>query len=109
MSGKHLFHIVFYNFDVTSEMSLNPSSWNDLVLVHGIHICYILNLQRSLVPSLPCLRILCINEFTSRWLEYVSPSRWLMPEVLRKELSEVALKSSISKEMRCTNKQVGSF
>lgn len=41
-----------------------------------------------------------------RWLEYVSPSRWAIPEVLRRELSETALKSSISKEIRCTNKQV---
>lgn len=40
-----------------------------------------------------------------RWLEYVSPSKWALPEVLRKELSEIALKSSISKDIRCTNKQ----
>lgn len=41
-----------------------------------------------------------------RWLEYVSPSRWTLPEILQDELSETALKTSISKEMRCTNKQV---
>ncbi|KAI8429199.1 hypothetical protein MSG28_007735 [Choristoneura fumiferana] len=40
-----------------------------------------------------------------RWLEYVSPSRWTLPEILQKEMSETALKTSISKEMRCTNKQ----
>ncbi|XP_063378876.1 ATP-binding cassette sub-family G member 8 [Cydia fagiglandana] len=40
-----------------------------------------------------------------RWLEYVSPSRWTLPEILMKELSETALRTSISKEMRCTNKQ----
>lgn len=40
-----------------------------------------------------------------RWLEYVSPSRWAIPEALQRELSETALKSSISKEVRCTNKQ----
>ncbi|XP_026751087.1 ATP-binding cassette sub-family G member 8 [Galleria mellonella] len=40
-----------------------------------------------------------------RWLEYVSPSRWTMPEVLQRELSEMALRSSISKDIRCTNKQ----
>ncbi|CAH2075533.1 unnamed protein product, partial [Iphiclides podalirius] len=40
-----------------------------------------------------------------RWLEYVSPSRWTLPEMLRRELSETALRSSISKEIRCTNKQ----
>ncbi|KAJ0179715.1 hypothetical protein K1T71_004306 [Dendrolimus kikuchii] len=40
-----------------------------------------------------------------RWLEYVSPSRWTIPAVLQRELSETALKSSISKEARCTNKQ----
>lgn len=44
-----------------------------------------------------------------KWLEYVSPSRWLLPELLKMELSEVALRSSISKEMRCTNKQVSFF
>ncbi|CAG4941301.1 unnamed protein product [Parnassius apollo] len=41
----------------------------------------------------------------ARWLEYVSPSRWTLPEILQRELSEIALKSSISKEIRCTNKQ----
>lgn len=41
-----------------------------------------------------------------KWLEYVSPSRWALPEVLRRELSEMALRSSISKDLRCTNKQV---
>ncbi|XP_059052503.1 ATP-binding cassette sub-family G member 8 [Achroia grisella] len=41
----------------------------------------------------------------ARWLEYVSPSRWTMPEVLQKELSETALRNSISKDIRCTNKQ----
>lgn len=41
-----------------------------------------------------------------KWLEYVSPSKWAIPEILRRELSEIALKSSISKEVRCTNKQV---
>ncbi|CAG9784864.1 unnamed protein product [Diatraea saccharalis] len=40
-----------------------------------------------------------------RWLEYVSPSKWLLPELLNKELSDTALKNSISKEIRCTNKQ----
>ncbi|XP_060801167.1 ATP-binding cassette sub-family G member 8 [Amyelois transitella] len=40
-----------------------------------------------------------------KWLEYVSPSRWTMAEILQRELSETALKSSISKEIRCTNKQ----
>lgn len=40
-----------------------------------------------------------------RWLEYVSPSRWTLPEVLRLELSETALKSSISKDIRCPTKQ----
>ncbi|XP_026328997.1 ATP-binding cassette sub-family G member 8 [Hyposmocoma kahamanoa] len=40
-----------------------------------------------------------------RWLEYVSPSRWTLPELLQRELSEIALKSSISKDIRCTNKQ----
>ncbi|XP_041976067.1 ATP-binding cassette sub-family G member 8 [Aricia agestis] len=40
-----------------------------------------------------------------RWLEYVSPSKWTIPEVLRRELSEVALRSSMSKDMRCTDKQ----
>jgi hypothetical protein len=41
-----------------------------------------------------------------KWLEYVSPSRWTLPEILQRELSETALKTSISKEMRCPNKQV---
>ncbi|KPJ01586.1 ATP-binding cassette sub-family G member 8 [Papilio xuthus] len=40
-----------------------------------------------------------------RWLEYVSPSRWVLPEILQRELSETALRSSISKDIRCTNKQ----
>ncbi|CAH0407909.1 unnamed protein product [Chilo suppressalis] len=40
-----------------------------------------------------------------RWIEYVAPSRWLLPELLNKELSETALRNSISKEIRCTNKQ----
>ncbi|CAH0626777.1 unnamed protein product [Chrysodeixis includens] len=40
------------------------------------------------------------------WLQYVSPSRWLMPELLQRELSEVALRSSISKDVRCPNKQI---
>ncbi|XP_049866326.1 ATP-binding cassette sub-family G member 8 isoform X2 [Pectinophora gossypiella] len=40
-----------------------------------------------------------------RWLEFVSPSRWVMPEVLQKELSETALRTSISKDMRCPTKQ----
>ncbi|XP_039748577.1 ATP-binding cassette sub-family G member 8 [Pararge aegeria] len=40
-----------------------------------------------------------------KWLEFVSPSRWALPEILRRELSEIALKSSISKDLRCTNKQ----
>lgn len=44
-----------------------------------------------------------------RWLEYVSPSRWTLPELLQRELSEIALKSSISKDIRCTNKQVRFF
>lgn len=44
--------------------------------------------------------------FYVKWLEYVSPSRWVMPELLQRELSEMALRNSISKEMRCTNKQV---
>ncbi|XP_037961247.2 ATP-binding cassette sub-family G member 8 [Plutella xylostella] len=43
--------------------------------------------------------------FYVKWLEYVSPSRWVMPELLQRELSEMALRNSISKEMRCTNKQ----
>ncbi|KAL4710470.1 hypothetical protein ACJJTC_008872 [Scirpophaga incertulas] len=41
----------------------------------------------------------------ARWLQYASPSRWLIPSVLRRELSETALRNSISKEIRCTNKQ----
>ncbi|CAH0728974.1 unnamed protein product, partial [Brenthis ino] len=40
-----------------------------------------------------------------KWLEYVSPSKWTIPEILRRELSELALKSSINKDLRCTNKQ----
>ncbi|XP_053602449.1 ATP-binding cassette sub-family G member 8 [Plodia interpunctella] len=40
-----------------------------------------------------------------KWLEYVSPSRWTIAELLQRELSDTALKNSISKEMRCTNKQ----
>ncbi|XP_046960224.1 ATP-binding cassette sub-family G member 8 [Vanessa cardui] len=40
-----------------------------------------------------------------KWLEYVSPSKWTLPEILRRELSEIALRSSISKDLRCTNKQ----
>ncbi|XP_050681675.1 ATP-binding cassette sub-family G member 8 isoform X4 [Leptidea sinapis] len=39
------------------------------------------------------------------WLDYVSPSRWVIPEILRREMSETALRSSISKDLRCTNKQ----
>nr|XP_021188651.2 ATP-binding cassette sub-family G member 8 [Helicoverpa armigera]XP_021188652.2 ATP-binding cassette sub-family G member 8 [Helicoverpa armigera]WRX06076.1 ABCG14 [Helicoverpa armigera] len=39
------------------------------------------------------------------WLQYVSPSRWTIPELLGRELSEVALRSSISKDVRCPNKQ----
>ncbi|CAH2230068.1 jg14261, partial [Pararge aegeria aegeria] len=44
-----------------------------------------------------------------KWLEFVSPSRWALPEILRRELSEIALKSSISKDLRCTNKQVSVY
>ncbi|XP_068630907.1 ATP-binding cassette sub-family G member 8 isoform X2 [Battus philenor] len=40
-----------------------------------------------------------------RWLEFVSPSRWTIPEILQRELSETSLRSSISKDNRCTNKQ----
>lgn len=40
------------------------------------------------------------------WLQYVSPSRWTLPELLGRELSEVALRNSISKDVRCPNKQV---
>ncbi|XP_032511388.2 ATP-binding cassette sub-family G member 8 [Danaus plexippus] len=43
--------------------------------------------------------------FYVKWLEYVSPSKWTIPEILRRELSDVALRSSISKDLRCTNKQ----
>ncbi|KAJ8731790.1 hypothetical protein PYW08_014520 [Mythimna loreyi] len=39
------------------------------------------------------------------WLHYVSPSRWTLPELLGRELSELALRSSISKDVRCPNKQ----
>ncbi|KAL0840097.1 hypothetical protein ABMA28_015411 [Loxostege sticticalis] len=41
----------------------------------------------------------------TRWLQYVSPQRWMMPEILGRELSEIALRTSISKDARCTNKQ----
>ncbi|KAL0891898.1 hypothetical protein ABMA27_015149 [Loxostege sticticalis] len=41
----------------------------------------------------------------TRWLQYVSPQRWMMPEILGRELSETALRTSISKDARCTNKQ----
>ncbi|XP_047521097.1 ATP-binding cassette sub-family G member 8 [Pieris napi] len=41
----------------------------------------------------------------TKWLEYVSPAKWVLPEVLRRELSETALRSSISKDLRCNNKQ----
>lgn len=44
-----------------------------------------------------------------KWLQYVSPSRWTLPELLGRELSEVALRSSISKDVRCPNKQVRCF
>lgn len=37
------------------------------------------------------------------WLQIVSPSRWTLPELLGRELNEVALRSSISN--RCNNKQ----
>lgn len=40
-----------------------------------------------------------------KWLQYVSPSRWTIPEILRRELSETVLRNSISKDLRCTNKQ----
>ncbi|CAG4977587.1 unnamed protein product [Colias eurytheme] len=43
--------------------------------------------------------------FYTKWLLYVSPSRWALPEILRRELSETALRTSISKDLRCTNKQ----
>lgn len=37
-----------------------------------------------------------------KWLSYVSPSRWTIPELLKRELSENALTVSIDPDMTCT-------
>ncbi|GBP27614.1 ABC transporter G family member 16 [Eumeta japonica] len=39
------------------------------------------------------------------WLQYISPSRWTLPELLRWELSDSVLISSISEDVRCSTKR----
>ncbi|XP_018335601.1 ATP-binding cassette sub-family G member 8 [Agrilus planipennis] len=43
--------------------------------------------------------------FYFQWIQYISPSTWLMPYIIRKELTPEAISSSMSTQL-CRNKQV---
>ncbi|KAG6464036.1 hypothetical protein O3G_MSEX014230 [Manduca sexta] len=117
------------SYAMTGLYAQTPGSFDGFYIYLGYMVLYLISIQmlcRALIFLIPMektaaiLAGLCLLLSTLvngvmlhrldipqylRWLEYVSPSTWTLPEVLRKELSEVALKTSISKEIRCTNKQ----
>ncbi|XP_072940988.1 uncharacterized protein [Epargyreus clarus] len=107
----------------------SPTSFDGFYIYLGYMLLYLVSIQmlcRASIFIVPmektaavlsglCLLLSCLVNgvmlhqqdipWYTRWLEYVSPSRWTIAEILQRELDETALKSSISKEIRCTNKQ----